>query len=384
MNKNSKLVLAVITASVLALGTVVTSQASAAGKKEVTLMFQGPLTGGDAQLGQDQLPGAIFAIEEYNATKPKVTIKLEKADSQCDGTVAANIAPGVAANKKVIGVIGTSCSGEARNSFPSYIAAGLSMVSPSATAVGLTDPKAKDRGFPIFHRVLANDKFQAPALVKVGAKGVASPKFYIVDDQTTYGAGLAEYAKPAAKKAGSIVGTDSVAKGTADYTSVASKVKAAGANVVLYAGYTQDAAKFFKALIDNKYTGVIAAGDGVNTSDFPDLAGKAGEGVRLVAPDVPFDLLVTKEKLAAFTKITNVKIPGLYVTSTYDAANVFISCIKKGKVTRPGIQSCIATGTFDGVSGGKIKFDRYGDIIGGAPVGEFIVKNGKIDYVGVA
>jgi branched-chain amino acid transport system substrate-binding protein len=385
MNKNTKLVLAVVAASALALGTVVTSQASAATKaKEVTLMFQGPLTGGDAQLGQDQLPGAIFAIAEYNATNPKVKIKLEKADSQCDGTVAANIAPGVAANKKVIGVIGTSCSGEARNSFPSYIAAGLSMVSPSATAVGLTDPKAPDRGYPIFHRVLANDKFQAPALVKVGAKGVTSPKFYIVDDQTTYGAGLAEYAKPAAKKTGSIVGTDSVAKGTADYTSVASKVKASGANVVLYAGYTQDAAKFFKALIDNKYTGVIAAGDGVNTSDFPGLVGKAGEGVRLVAPDVPFDLLVTKEKLAAFTKATNVKIPGLYVTSTYDAANVFISCIKKGKLTRPGIQSCIATGSFDGVSGGKIKFDRYGDIIGGAPVGEFVVKGDKIDYVGVA
>ena len=142
--------------------------------------------------------------------------------------------------------------------------------------------------------------------------------------------------------------------------------------------------KFFKALIDNKYTGVIAAGDGVNTSDFPGLVGKAGEGVRLVAPDVPFDLLVTKEKLAAFTKATGVKIPGLYVTSTYDAANVFISCIKKGKLTRPGIQSCVATGTFDGVSGGKIKFDRYGDIIGGAPVGEFVVKGDKIEYVGVA
>ncbi|CAN2237869.1 MAG: branched-chain amino acid ABC transporter substrate-binding protein [Candidatus Nanopelagicaceae bacterium] len=385
MNKNSKRVLAVVAASALAFGTVATTQANAAAKvKEVTIMFQGPLTGGDAQLGQDQLPGAIFAIAEYNATNPKVKIKLEKADSQCDGTVAANIAPGVAANKKVIGVIGTSCSGEARNSFPSYIAAGLTMVSPSATAVGLTDPKASDRGYPIFHRVLANDKFQAPALVKVGAKGVTSPKFYIVDDQTTYGAGLAQYAKPAAKKAGTIVGSDSVAKGTADYSSVATKVKAAGANVVLYAGYTQDGAKFVKALRDGGYTGVFAAGDGVNTSDLPGLTGKAGEGLRLVAPDVPFDLLVSKEKLAAFTKATGVKVPGLYVTSTYDAANVFIACLKKGKTTRPGIQSCVATGTFDGVSGSKIKFDRYGDIIGGAPVGEFVVKGDKIDYVGIA
>ena len=383
MNKNSKRVLAVVAASVLALGTVSTTQANAK-VKEVTLGFQGPLTGADAQLGQDQLPGAVYAIALYNASKPKVKVNLVKADSQCDPTVATNIAPGVAANKKIIGLIGTSCSGEARNSFPYYKPAGLTMISPSATGVDLSNPKVKSNGFPVFHRVVPFDSAQSVVLAKVAAKGITSPKFYIVDDQTTYGAGLAEYAKPAAKKTGSIVGTDSVAKGTADYTSVASKVKASGANVVLYAGYTQDAAKFFKALIDNKYTGVIAAGDGVNTSDFPGLVGKAGEGVRLVAPDVPFDLLVTKEKLAAFTKATNVKIPGLYVTSTYDAANVFISCIKKGKLTRPGIQSCIATGSFDGVSGGKIKFDRYGDIIGGAPVGEFVVKGDKIDYVGVA
>ena len=44
MNKNSKRVLAVVAASALAFGTVVTSQANAA-VKEVTIMFQGPLTG---------------------------------------------------------------------------------------------------------------------------------------------------------------------------------------------------------------------------------------------------------------------------------------------------------------------------------------------------
>lgn len=383
MNKKILSSFALAAATTLVFGAVATSPASAA-QKTVTLVFQGPLTGGDAQLGQDQLPGAIFAISEYNATNPAVMIELIKADSQCDGTVAANIAPGVAANKKVIGVIGTSCSGEARNSFPSYKAAGLTMVSPSATAVGLTDPKAADRGFPIFHRVLANDKFQAPALVKIAAKGVTSPKFYIVDDQTTYGAGLAKYAIPSAKKTGTIVGTDSVVKGTADFSSVASKVKAAGANSVIYAGYQQDAAKFVKALRDNGYTGVFAGGDGVNTSDFPNLAGKAGEGVRLSAPDVPFDLLVNATKLAAFTKATGVKVPGLYVTSTYDAANVFISCIKAGKTTRSGIQNCVTNSIFDGVSGSKIKFDRYGDIVGGAPVGEFVVQGGVIKYVGTA
>lgn len=383
MNKKIVSGFAIAAAATLAFGAVATAPANAAPKTEVTLAFMGPLTGPDAQLGQDQYPGAEWAIALYNATNPKTKVKLIKADSQCDGTVAANIAPGVAANKAVIGVIGTSCSGEARNSFPAYKAAGLTMVAPSASAVSLTDPKAPDRGFPVFHRVVAHDGFQAPALVRYATKGVASPKIYLVDDQTTYGAGLIKYALPSAKKI-AVAGTDSVPRGTADWTSVAAKVKAAGANVVIYGGYTTEAAKFFKALRDGGYTGILAAGDGVNTSDFPDLAGKAAEGVRLTAADVPFENLLTKDELASFTKITGVKVPGLYSTTAYNAARVFLTCIEQGKLTRPAIQLCVNSNTFKGAGGSSIKFNRYGDIIGGADVGGYLVKDGKIKYDGLA
>ena len=383
MNKKIVSGFAIVAAATLAFGAVATAPANAAAKTEVSLAFMGPLTGPDAQLGQDQYPGAEWAIALYNATNPKTKVKLIKADSQCDGTVAANIAPGVAANKAVIGVIGTSCSGEARNSFPAYKAAGLTMVAPSASAVSLTDPKAPDRGFPVFHRVVAHDGFQAPALVRYATKGVTSPKIYLVDDQTTYGAGLIKYALPSAKKI-AVAGTDSVPRGTADWTSVASKVKAAGANVVIYGGYTTEAAKFFKALRDGGYTGILAAGDGVNTSDFPDLAGKAAEGVRLTAADVPFENLLTKDELASFTKITGVKVPGLYSTTAYNAARVFLTCIEQGKLTRSAIQLCVNNTTFKGAGGSSIKFNRYGDIIGGADVGGYLVKDGKIKYDGLA
>ena len=383
MNKKIVSGFAIVAAATLAFGAVATAPANAAPKTEVTLAFMGPLTGPDAQLGQDQYPGAEWAIALYNATNPKTKVKLIKADSQCDGTVAANIAPGVAANKAVIGVIGTSCSGEARNSFPAYKAAGLTMVAPSASAVSLTDPKAPDRGFPVFHRVVAHDGFQAPALVRYATKGVTSPQIYLVDDQTTYGAGLIKYALPSAKKIG-VAGTDSVPRGTADWTSVAAKVKAAGANVVIYGGYTTEAAKFFKALRDGGYTGILAAGDGVNTSDFPDLAGKAAEGVRLTAADVPFENLLTKDELASFTKITGVKVPGLYSTTAYNAARVFLTCIEQGKLTRSAIQVCVNNTTFKGAGGSSIKFNRYGDIIGGADVGGYLVKDGKIKYDGLA
>ena len=384
MNKKIVSSLAVAAVTTLALGAVVSAPANAA-TKTVTLAFQGPLTGAYAGLGQDQLPGAEYAIALYNAKNPAVKVELIKADTQCDGTVAANVAPGVAANKKVVGVIGTSCSGEARNSFPAYKAAGLAMVAPSASAVDLTNRKAKSNGFPVFHRVLANDALQGPALARYAASGVTNPKYFMIDDMSTYGAPLIKQdTTPTAKKLGTIVGTDSVAQKTTDYSSVVSKVKASGANIVIYGGYDADAAPLFKQLRDGGYTGILAAGDGVNTSDFPGLAGKASEGVRLTAADVPFDSLLTKAQLAEFTKITGIKVPGLYSTTAYNATNIFLDCITKGATTRSAIQLCVTNGSWTGAGGETNKFDRYGDIIGGAPVGGYLVKNGVIIYDSVA
>jgi len=384
MNKKIVSSLAVAAATTLALGAVVTAPANAA-TKTVTLAFQGPLTGAYAGLGQDQLPGAEYAIALYNAKNPAVKVELIKADTQCDGTVAANVAPGVAANKKVVGVIGTSCSGEARNSFPAYKAAGLAMVAPSASAVDLTNRKAKSNGFPVFHRVLANDALQGPALARYAASGVTNPKYFMIDDMSTYGAPLIKQdTTPTAKKLGTIVGTDSVAQKTTDYSSVVSKVKASGANIVIYGGYDADAAPLFKQLRDGGYTGILAAGDGVNTSDFPGLAGKAAEGVRLTAADVPFDSLLSKAQLAEFTKITGVKVPGLYSGTAFTAANVFLQCISSGKTTRSGIMLCIKQGSFTDAGGSKFKFDRYGDPTTAAAVGGYLVKDGKIVYDKVA
>ncbi|MEY3736789.1 MAG: hypothetical protein RLZZ251_505 [Actinomycetota bacterium] len=382
MKKSFKKVLAVTAAGALVAGASVLSTANAA-VKSVSLAFQAPLTGPNALTGQDELTGVRFALSEYAATNPAIKVELVLADDQGDPTVAGSVAPGIAANKKVIGLVGPAYSGATQASL-AYKASGLPLISPSATRVSLTDRKAPVNGFPIFKRVVANDKFQGPALVRYATKGITSPKVYLVDDVSAYGAGLAAYAKLTITAAMD-AGKDSVPQNTSDYTSVVAKVKASGANVVIYCGYAPDAAKFVKALRDGGYTGVFASGDGTLKADFPVNAGKgAAEGARLTAADVPFENVATAAQMAAFTKLTGVKVPGTYVTSSYNATNVFLACIKQGVTTRPGMQNCVTNGTFQGIAGDTIKFDRYGDIIGGAAVGAFTIKDGKVAYIGVA
>ena len=386
MKKKTLSGLAVAAVATLALGVVATAPADAAAKKVVKLAYEGPLTGGAAFLGQDQIPGAIWAIDQYNRTNPAVKIELVKADSQCDPNVAANVAPGVAADKSIIGVIGTACSGEARNSFPAFKAAGLTMIAPSASAVDLTDRKSKSNGFPIFHRVVANDSYQGPALARYAAVGVSDPKYYMLDDMSTYGAPLIRTnATPTAKKLGTIVGTDSFADDTKDFTSVVAKIKSSGANIVLFGGYDYTAGPLLKALRDGGYKGIFAGGDGIVTSGFAKLAGGSAiaNGVRGTAADVPFETLLTKDQLADFVKTTG-KQPGLYSGTAWAAANAFIQCIKGGALTRSAIQVCVNSGTFKAADGTSFRFDRYGDPTTAAAVGGYVVKDGDFAYDKIA
>jgi len=71
------------------------------------------------------------------------------------------------------------------------------------------------------------------------------------------------------------------------------------------------------------------------------------------------------------------------VTETYNATNVFLSCIAKGNTTRDKIQTCVTNGTFLTIDGKtSISFTFAGEVKGGAPVGGFQVVNGVIKYFG--
>ena len=131
MKKTAKGAIAAVGALALVTSAFVTSSASAA--QEITLAFQGPLTGSDAQTGQDEILGAKAAIQIFNDSQKKYKVKLVPVDDQGEGAVAGTVAPGVAANKKIIGVVGPAYSGASIASFPSYKKGKLTMVSPSAT-----------------------------------------------------------------------------------------------------------------------------------------------------------------------------------------------------------------------------------------------------------
>lgn len=354
--------------------------APASANTTLKIAYQGPLTGPEAQTGTDGIRGVKLALKIYNASKPKIKVEVYEGDDQGDDALGKTVGAGIAADPAVVGVL-TAYSGPTIAALPSYKAAGLVIVSPSATRVGLTDPASPSYGAPVFHRIVSNDDLQGPALARAATTGVKNPTVFMVSDQTSYSEGLFSSVKAALGTA--LEASDKAAKGTTDFSATISKVKASKANVVIYTGYYADGAKFVKQLRDKNYKGVFAAGDGVLNSEFPKLAGKRqSEGARLTAPIVPLE--VASPKLTADFKKEFGANPGVYTTEAFTATNMILEAIKAGKTTRADILAYIKTIKHKNVAGVTISFNQFGDLSGSGLMNSFVVRNGVIKLNGKA
>jgi len=354
--------------------------APASANTTLKIAYQGPLTGPEAQTGTDGIRGVKLALKIYNASKPKVKVEVYEGDDQGDDALGKTVGAGIAADPAVVGAL-TAYSGPTIAALPSYKAAGLVIVSPSATRVGLTDPTSTSYGSPVFHRIVSNDALQGPALARAATTGVKNPTVFMVSDQTSYSEGLFDSVKAALGTA--LEASDKAAKGTTDFSATISKVRASKANIVIYTGYYADGAKFLKQLRDKNYKGVFAAGDGVLNSEFPKLAGKRqSEGARLTAPIVPLE--VASPKLAADFKKEFGANPGVYTTEAFTATNMILEAIKAGKTTRADILAYIKTIKHKNVAGVTISFNQFGDLSGSGLMTSFVVRNGVIKLNGKA
>ena len=380
MNKKIKGSLAVVTAAAVAFGLTSVPAASAA-VKTYTIGYQGPLSGGEASTGIDEQNAVKYAIKLFEAANKNIKVKLVSIDDQGDPAVAGTVAPGVASNKNVLGVVGPAYSGATIASLPYYKSVNMALISPSATRVSLTDPTSPDFGGPIFHRVVGKDDLQGPALAKYATAGVKAAKVFVFDDQSAYAVPLRGFVEAGLKKVSgaSVVGGDSVPNTTTDFSPTIAKIATSGANVVIYTGYYSQAAVFIKQLRDSGSKAVFAGGDGVFNQEFPKLAGAAAEGSKVTGVGGLGGISAKVE--ADFKKKMGVS-SGVYSVESFDAANILLSGIKAGKTTRVKMLAYVKAYKGKSISGNTIKFDANGDISYGLFAG-FTTKNGVLVNTGI-
>jgi len=321
------------------------------------LAYFGALTGSSANLGVNIEKGAELAVVQYNAKNGADCITIQKFDSQGTPDVAPGVARSLVTDTKIIGIIGPPFSGESEAANPIFESAGIPLITPSATRVSLNS-----HGWKVFHRAVANDGAQGPAAANYIKNVLKAQKVFVADDQSAYGAGLADQVKMTLGSA--VVGSDKTsADGKQpgnDFSGIVQKVVGSGATAFFYGGYYQNAGLLRKQLTAAGWTGTQLGGDGVDDPGFATAAGNAAAAGSIVTCPCSPASKAGGTFVADYKKQWNVDA-GTYSDVAFDAANIFLKGIDAGNTTPQKLNEYLKTVQYDGVAN-TYKFTDNGEL----------------------
>lgn len=329
---------------------------SSAGKNcGYELAYFGALTGSAANLGVNIEQGAELAVKQYNTKNGANCITIKKFDSQGDAGVAPGLARTIVTEPKLVGVVGLPFSGESEAAEPILDQAGIPSITPSATR-----PSLSTHGWKVFHRAVANDSFQGPGAASYIKNILKATKVFVADDQSAYGAGLADVVKSTLGSA--VAGTDKTAgdgKQT-DFSATVQKIVGSGATAFFYGGYYQNAGLLRKQLSAAGWKGVQIGGDGVSDPGFAKAAGNAAAAGSIVTCPCSPASKAGGTFVADYKTAWNVDA-GTYSDVAYDAANIFLKGIDAGNTTPEKMNTYLSTVNYAGIAN-TYKFTSVGEL----------------------
>ena len=348
------------------------------GKPTYKLAYQGPLSGDNAAIGENEANGVKLAVKLANE-KGDLPFTLEYVGQDDMGSPEGGppAAQKSIDDADVMAVVGPAFSGASKASGPLFKEARLAAVSPSAT-----NPDLTKQGFDTFFRVVPPDDAQGAEAANYISKVLKSKKVYSLNDKSEYGVGLAGVLDATLKANGTAIVQEGVPI-TKDYSTVAQKVKNSGADAIFYSGYFPELALLTKALKSAGYTGAILSGDGSNDDEYIKQATPAtAEGVYLFCPCGDANVDPNAKTFADAYTAEFKKPAGAYSPESFDAANAIIAAMKSvgADLDREKVLAAIRTVNYTGITK-TVKFTDTGEVEG-KTIFLFQVKDGKRAVLG--
>jgi branched-chain amino acid transport system substrate-binding protein len=336
--------------------------------------FVGPLTGPDAAVGDVMRNSAQLAIDNHNAALPECEIGLIAYDSKGDARIAETLAQQIVDDPQVVAVVGPVFSGESLTAMPVFEAAGLPVVTPSAT-----NPVLGEQGWRTFHRVVGTDADQGPAAASWLVEQAGVDTVAVVDDGTVYGKSLADLAVEEFTLRGvTVAPRQQVDPANKDYTTVVSIIKGIpGIDAVYFGGIGQAGSQLERQLREQSVDALFMGGDGVFLASFLEsaLAGPGGgSNILVTCPCVGPASTPDQEAFAEQYRSTFASVPDYFAAEGFDAAGILLAGVDAGARSRSAIQDWLGTATYQGVTK-TVRFDGRGEVVG-SPVYFFVINDG--------
>src|SRR5450755_2476661 len=248
---------------------------SGAASAQIKMGVAGPITGPNAAFGAQLVQGTTQAVEDINKAGGILgqQITLEQGDDVSDPKQGVSVA------NKFVGdgvkfVVGHFNSGVTIPASEVYAYNGVLFITPSAT-----NPKVTDRKLWDAFRTCGRDDQQGKLWADLALGKLKDKKIAIVHDKTPYGQGLADAAKAAMNAGGKKeVMYEGVNVGEKDYSAIVSKIKASGADFLMWGGLHTEGGLIIRQMRDQALKTVMISGDGITDDEFAQIGGPGVEG----------------------------------------------------------------------------------------------------------
>ncbi|VVM43172.1 Leu/Ile/Val-binding protein [Pseudomonas fluorescens] len=255
----------------LALAVAAALGVSAFAQADVKIGVAGPMTGANAAFGEQYMKGAQAAADAVNAAGGVngEKIVLVKGDDACEPKQAVTVAKDLT-NQKVVGVVGHFCSSSTIPASEIYDEAGIIAITP-----GSTNPAVTERGLSAMFRMCGRDDQQGIVAGDYIVDVLKGKKVVVLHDKDTYGQGLADATKAQLEKRGvKPVLYEGLTRGEKDFSTIVTKIRGAGADVVYFGGLHPEAGPLVRQLREQGLKDVkFMSDDGIVTDELVTTAG---------------------------------------------------------------------------------------------------------------
>jgi branched-chain amino acid transport system substrate-binding protein len=324
---------------------------------QIKIASAGPMTGEYATFGTQLKNGAEMAVADINAKGGVLgkKLELEIGDDACDPKQAVSIANKFA-DDGVVFVAGHFCSSSSIPASKVYTENNILQITPAST-----NPKFTDEGSWNTFRTCGRDDQQGEMDGNWLAKNMKDVKIAVLDDNTTYGKGIADETKKNLNKSGKQEDMyQAYVPGEADYTALVSRMKQAGIGAVFIGGYHKEIGTIIKQAREQGLNARFFGPDSLQTKEFWQVAGPAAEGAYMSFPAEPRNRPEAKAVVAEF-KAKGIDPEG-YTLYTYAAIQEWAAAAEKAGSTDPKkVAEVLRAGTWPTVLG-DISYDKKGDI----------------------
>ncbi len=348
-----------VTVGLWAAGSLALSGATTATAQDITIGVAGPFTGPNAAFGEQMRRGATMAAADINAAGGVLGRKLvlqfeDDASDPRQGREAANRL----ASRKVPFVLGHFNSSVSIPASEVYAEEGILQITPASTNPRLTDRGAK---FSNVFRTVGRDDQQGLVAGTYISNKFKGKNVAVVHDKTTYGQGLADETKKALNGKGLTEKMyEGVNVGDKDFSALITKMKQNAVDVIYFGGLHTEAALLIRQARDQALGALMISGDGIVSSEFATIGGKATDGVLMTFDADPRKLPTAKAVVDKF-KAQGYDPEG-YTLLSYAGIQVFAEAAKRANSLKTAdLIKQLHGKSFNTVTG-KLTYDNKGDL----------------------